>query len=575
MLPYINAFVIALQRLFAWIAKTLGIKLSDFTASMGGMSDAAGGLLDGMEDSEGLGGMKDSADKAASAVDKTTDSVKELEKSLSVLSFDELNQLSGAKKDTGADADSELAVPDSGVDNNIPDYSDILGSALDDALSDYMDAWNKAFGEMENKANEIADKIVKAVKDAWAKADFSGIGATLGEKIKSALDNIPWDGIQTAASKLGKSLATLINGFVEVPGLGYTIGNAIAQAINTALTGIDSFAKNLHWESIGRFIGDGINGVLENINWKTALSAARNMGEGIGRAINSFIAKTDFGLVGKTAARAINTAIQFALSLGTTINFKAFGRKLADALNNFFKTFNVTKAAKAVNTWLKGALDAATTMLKETDFDMIGKKIGKFLAGIDLLPAIKGIATTIWEAIKGAFGMLASIFSEAPLEASMISAFAILKFTGVGKSVTAKLALQLASSVESSMVSSGFAANLQTGIAKAAGGAVAAFAEFSVVKESFERITEGTSTFIGELDKIAPAVAIAGGAMTAIFGFPAGLIATALAGVAGAFAGVIEKNDELARKMKEEEEISRYGQTFDELADSIDRKSVV
>lgn len=520
--------VIALQRFFAWIAKTMGIKLSDFTASMGGISDSASGLLD----------MEDGADGAADAVDKTTDSVKKLEKSLSVLSFDELNQLSAPAKEAESD--------DEGKNVSKPDFSGILGGALDDALSEYQKAWDKAFSEMSNKANEIADKIVKAVKKAWENADFSEIGATLGGKIKSALDNMPWDGIQSTVAKIGKSLATLINGFVEVPGLGYTIGKTIAEAINTGLIGIESFAKNLHWESIGSFLGEGVNGALENINWKTALSAAKYMGNGIGRAINGFLSKAKFREVGKAAANAINMAIEFALSLGSTINFKMFGRRLSEAINGFFETFKAKKAAKAVNTWLKGALDAASEMLKETDFNMIGRKIGKFLEEIDLLPALKGIATTVWEAIKGAFGMLSGVFSEAPLEASMISAFAILKFTGVGKTITAKLALQLASSIESSMVSSGFAANLQTGIAKAATGAVAAFAEFSVIKGVFSDLNSLSDITIEDIGKIAGAATAAGTVMTAVFGFPAGVIATALAGVAGAIEGTRQKVDELA-----------------------------
>lgn len=546
--------VIALQRLFAWVGKVLGIKLSDFNASIGGMPDVASGLVD----------MEDGADGAADAVDKTTDSVKELEKSLSVLSFDELNQLSAPPKDSKDEDETS---------NKIPDYSDILGSALDDALSEYQRAWDRAFSEMSNKANEIADRIVKAVKEAWERADFSDIGAFMGGKIKDALDNIPWDGIQDVAAKIGKSIATFINGAVEVAGLGYALGNTIAQLINTALIGIDSFAKNLHWESVGRFIGDGINGALGNIDWKTALSAARNMGTGIGRAINSFIAKTDFGLVGKTAAKAINTAIQFALSLGSTIDFKTFGKKLADALNNFFKTFRADKVAKTINAWVVGALKTASTMLKNTDFEVIGKKIGEFLVGVDLSGILKGLATTVWEAIKGAFSMISSVFSAAPLESSLIAAFAIMKFTGLGSKVAGNIALAIGSSIETSMINSGFATNLQSGITKAVGGAVAAFAEFSIVKGSFEKITEGTSTFIGELDKIAPTVAIAGAAMTSIFGFPAGVIATALVGVAGAFAGVISKQEEMAQKMKEEEEVSRYGQTISDMADAIHRSS--
>lgn len=384
-LPYINAMVIALQRFFAWIAKLLGIKLSDFTASMGGISDSASGLLDELDETGDLDGVTDSADKAADAVGDTTDSVKDLEKSLSVLSFDELNQLSAASKGIEDNISGAISTPDIGEDlNKIPDYSDILGSALDDALADYQAAWGKAFANMSNKANEIADKIVEAVKKAWKNADFSDIGAFIGKGIKGALDKIPWDGIKSTAAKIGKSLATLINGAIEVAGLGYSIGNTIAQAINTALTGIDSFAKNLHWESVGRFIGDGINGVLENIDWTTAFSAAKNLGAGLSTAINNALYAIDFSLVGSTVANALNTAIQFALSAGATLDFQEIGLSIADAVNGFFDTFNFGDLAETLNVWVQGIWNAIKTAVSEIDWENVWDGVKEFLSNLDI-----------------------------------------------------------------------------------------------------------------------------------------------------------------------------------------------
>ena len=53
------------------------------------------------------------------------------------------------------------------------------------------------------------------VKDAWADADFTEIGRMFGEKLKEALENIPWDGIKATLRKIAKSIATFLNGFLK------------------------------------------------------------------------------------------------------------------------------------------------------------------------------------------------------------------------------------------------------------------------------------------------------------------------------------------------------------------------
>ena len=53
------------------------------------------------------------------------------------------------------------------------------------------------------------------IKDLWDDADFTELGKLLGDKLAAALASIPWDAIKQTARKLGKSIATLINGFIR------------------------------------------------------------------------------------------------------------------------------------------------------------------------------------------------------------------------------------------------------------------------------------------------------------------------------------------------------------------------
>lgn len=150
-LPYLNAFVIVLQRLFSWLAKVLGIDLSKLTDMGSGGKDNSG-LSDLLDDAEGLG------DK----LDDDTDSAKKLKRQLQ--GFDALNNLT--TNDDASKLNSKLDGLTSGL----------LNDAFMNAVSDYLKAWDDAFKELENKAQKLADAMQKFLLDllepvikAWQK----------------------------------------------------------------------------------------------------------------------------------------------------------------------------------------------------------------------------------------------------------------------------------------------------------------------------------------------------------------------------------------------------------------------
>ena len=56
----------------------------------------------------------------------------------------------------------------------------------------------------------------KKLLDALKKGKWYELGKFLGEQLKKALDNIPWNEIKEKARNVGKNLADLINGFIAV-----------------------------------------------------------------------------------------------------------------------------------------------------------------------------------------------------------------------------------------------------------------------------------------------------------------------------------------------------------------------
>ncbi|PJJ27838.1 hypothetical protein [Lacrimispora celerecrescens] len=336
-LPYINALVIALQRLFSWVGGLLGIKVGDFSSSIGSAATDFGDMEDAAD------GIADSTGDAAKNTKKMADNLQ---------GFDKLNVVS-SKDSSGGKGGS------GGVDGGL------LDEAFLNSLSEYQKVWEAAFANVENSAQAMADKIVNAFKVG----DYYGIG---------------------------------------------------------------------------KYIGDGLTGALESISWSAVYSIAGGFGTGLAEFLNSLISPELFGAVGKTIAGALNTALYTALAFGIAFDWTNLGYSSANGINNFFNTFDFASAGAAVNVWAKGLLDALIEALDNINWSLIGTKIGTFLESIDFIEIGGKVGEAIWKAINAGIELWGSSFKTAPVETTMLTAFGLLKFTGLGKLLSGKIMRSLA-----------------------------------------------------------------------------------------------------------------------------------
>ena len=246
-LPYINGLVIALQRLAQFIVNLLGFEGFDW-----------GGVSGSSVDVNELLGLEDATDNLAAA-NKEAEKLKK-----TTLGIDELNI--NAPEESGAD---------SGI-GSLNSVYDGLQGALSDIMGEYQLKWDEAFAEMENRANEFADKIEKAF-----------------EPVK----------------KLFKDIA---------------IGDwfAVGQDVNTIVTGIyDLFInaiKKVDWRKIGDNIGDFLHG----LDWLEIIKKAFELRFEIWKAI----AEVWFGAFD---ASPIETAILTAIGL---LKFTGLGEILKNKI---------------------------------------------------------------------------------------------------------------------------------------------------------------------------------------------------------------------------------------------------
>lgn len=600
---FINAFKPLVKTLNAVMEKVISFAktVSDALGTIFGWTFEvkSGGITnEGFEDmSSGIGDVADSAGDAADKVKETTDKVKDLKANLQ--GFDKLNVISidkdknkgGAElsggKGSGAGAGAGLGGA-AGLDTALKETETIfdrykskidtlykLGEYIGKTLTDALNSinWDKVYAAADNfgiglaqflnglispelfsaVGNTIAGALntaLHALDNFGATFDWKNLGDSLSAGLVAFLKGIDWYRALSAAANWGTGIATTLNSFISPENFGL-IGESVAKAINVALKFLDNFGTTFKWNNFGKSLGVGLNSFLGKLNWKSYLKNAKTYGVGIANTLNSFLHESDFKKVGSSVAQLLNGAIVFALSSGKTLHFETIGRKIADGLNSFFKKLKAKELAQAINVWVKGALSTVATLIRKTDFEAIGKKIGEFLAELDLTGMVFGLAKVLAGAVNGAIDLWESSFRAAPIETALLTAFAALKFTGIGslvfKTLSSVLNKSATDAIKGAFASlktvasnalSKFATFFNGGLVGAVGVGVAAFAEFRTVSDSMEKLTQGTKDWIAEIGKIAGAVGLAWAGMSAILGFPAGTIAMAIAGIVGAIAGI-------------------------------------
>lgn len=198
--------------------------------------------------------------------------------------------------------------------------------------------------------------------------------------------------------------------------------------------------------SLGADLGKKLQDALGSIDWDAIYEKADKFGTGLASFLNGLISPETFSILGFTIASALNTALHFLDSFGTTFDWSNFGLSIAAGINTFFSTFDFVLAADTANKWINGILTTLIKAVQGTDWAMIGEKIGTFIKEIDFVTILSNIGTLIFEAISAALEAWNGFVDVAPIESTIIAAVALLKFTGLGASIAKAIAAQIAGS---------------------------------------------------------------------------------------------------------------------------------
>lgn len=418
-LPYINALVIAIQRLFSWIGGLLGIKIGGFSSSVGSAATDFGDMEDAAD------GIADSTGDAAKNTKKMADNLQ---------GFDKLNVIN-SQKDSG-----------SGGSGSGGGAGGLLDDAFNDAFAEYQLAWDKAFANMENSAQELADKITRAFQRIWEAA----------EPTRESLKRLWNEGL----ARLGDFTWTALKDFWSeflVPVGKWTLGTGLPMLVDN----INAFLMKIDFPAI--------NDALRNF-WQSLTPFATKVGEGlieffgdllsIGADFINFTVPNGINRVAE-ALRKISpdTAEKIGYALGVvatgimgfkTIDVAVKGVKnIYSPLQKLFKLVGPMKyvaiaggIAGLVFALDKfGVIDVNWSVLA-TGFKNLASALGKFVSGIGqgLINFIKGItpivSPTLESLINGtgkAFEFMAKVLNAIPesmlsgLTTAFLSFFAAFK----------------------------------------------------------------------------------------------------------------------------------------------------
>ena len=234
-----------------------------------------------------------------------------------------------------------------------------------------------------SKTTPFADQLVQAIKDD----DWYKVGAMFAEKLNDAMDKMPWGKIRNTAHKWALNIADTLNGFAETLDWGL-VGSTLGNGLNTALDFLDTFVQNFHWDSLGQGIGNGLESLRQSIDWA---QLGRFMTDGL-----------------KGLLEGLHGLVQ------SGFNWRALGDDVATGINSAWNNIDWSQAAVDGSKLIRGILQSASNAIAGTDWGKIGRDVAKAIKSIDwggiLADLVEFIATAAGAACKGFGEFFAELF---------------------------------------------------------------------------------------------------------------------------------------------------------------------
>ena len=402
-----------------------------------------------------LGGIETAGDDASSGLDDATSSAKKLKKALSVLPFDQLNQLADNSDNSGTASKS-------------------LGSGLGDLADSFagiQDSLDEVLTVDETPINKWAAKIRKA----FINKDWQGLGSTIADMINVGMQKIyeviNWNNVGPKITEFVNAFTTAFNSMVsgiDFDLMGRLLGTGINTAVNTLNLllgdgGIDfsgigaklsqllkGAIKEIDWTGLGNLIGNSfmaswkmLSGFVKDMSKKdgAGITGWGKLGTAIGKALNGAIKKIDMNTIANALSGLLNGAFESLKSFTETFNWDDLATKIRDGIAKFIKETNWKENGQALGDFISHLCTALKNTLTKDTFYEFGQGVGTFLGELPWGEILSTAADLILGGLSSAFnGLVDGIKEDHPLVGSLVDILGkaflvvnVLKVSGIGE----------------------------------------------------------------------------------------------------------------------------------------------
>lgn len=402
-----------------------------------------------------LGGIETAGDDASSGLDDATSSAKKLKKALSVLPFDQLNQLTDNSDNSGTASKS-------------------LGSGLGDLADSFagiQDSLDEVLTVDETPINKWASKIRKA----FLAKDWEGVGTTIADMLNLGMTKvyevINWKNVAPKITEFTDAFTRAFNSLntrLDFDLLGRTIGTGINTAVNTLNQLIGD--GGIDFGLIGRNIGDGLIGALDEINWTNLGELLGNkfmiswkmlsgfvkrmseedgagvtgwdkLGSSLGKALNGAVSKISMKDIADSLSGILNGAFRSLAAFTKNVNWDELTNNITEGISTFLKKTNWKENGQALGDFISHLCTALKNTLTKDTFYEFGQGVGTFLGELPWGEILSTAAELILGGLSSAFnGLVDGLKEDHPLVGSLVDilgkaflAVNVLKVSGIGE----------------------------------------------------------------------------------------------------------------------------------------------
>lgn len=283
-----------------------------------------------------------------------------------------------------------------------------------------LDQSKVAWGDLANTINSPANQL------RMLKTNLKETGTVMGQLFIPVMQSVlpVLNGVSLAIKQLMVDIAQLLGINLDLESFGQ-FGDEVTADVEEV-------------EDLNKALKETKKGIREFDELKV-INSGKNAGAGLGSEIDLtkqiVEATNEYEKVWEEAyARMTSKAQEIAGYISGA--FEPIKRIIED-----FHVGDFFKAGEDVSALITSITGFFTDAIMGVDWAGIGEDIGDFFSGMDWIAIFSGIGSLIGSAIQAAINLWNGAFDAAPFETALITAFAILKFTSLGQTLTDNMAL--------------------------------------------------------------------------------------------------------------------------------------